>query len=338
MPGSRRGAGLAAVLFAAVLATPTAALAESYKVLHFMSYHAAWDWNRDQYAAFQAELADLDVEYRVVEMDTKRRSDPAWIEQVSAEARQIIDDWKPDLVYANDDNAQKYVVAPYPEGQTRFVFSAVNRDPADYGFDRRADVTGVMEHEHILQTLRLLQELAPGTRRLAVLVDDGATWPGIVARMRELLQGDQQFEVVSYDTVLTFDDYKRKVLGYQDTVDALGVLGVFTLKDENGENVPFEEVLRWTAEHSRLPDFSFWGSRTDLGTLCAVTVSATAQGREAGWMAREILVGGKAPGEIEMRPTLKGEPVINLQRARDLGLVPSASTLLTSRVVKGYAW
>jgi ABC-type uncharacterized transport system substrate-binding protein len=312
--------------------------AAPFKVLHVMSYHAAWQWNKDQYAAFQDELADVPIDYRVLEMDTKRRSDPAWIKEVSAQATALIDEWRPDLVYTNDDNAQRYVVAPYPEGRTKFVFSAVNAKPETYGFDARSDVTGVMEREHILQTLTLLRDLAPGARRFAVLVDDGATWPSLVARMKAMLAQDDRFEVVGSDTLTTFEDYKRAVAGYQDQVDALGVLGVFTLKDAQGRNTPFEQVLRWTAEHSRLPDFSFWGSRTDLGTLCAVTVSATAQGREAGRMAREILVNGRPPSDIMPRATLKGQPVINLQRARDLGLSPTTTTLLTSRVVKHYAW
>jgi ABC-type uncharacterized transport system substrate-binding protein len=320
------------------VALAASAAAADYRVLHIMSYHGEWEWNRAQFTAFKQQLADLDVEYRVIEMDTKRRSDPEWTAEISAEAQRAIEDWRPDLVYSNDDNAQKHVVAPFPEDRTTFVFSAVNADPEAYGFDDRSDVTGVLEREHILQTLRLLREIAPDTRRIAVLLDDGPTWPGLVARMQGELEQRDDIEVVSYDTVATFAEYKRLVRGYQDSVDALGVLGVFTLKDEHGQNVPYEEVLRWTAENSALPDFSFWGSRMDLGTLCAVTVSAEAQGEAAGRMARRILVDGVDPREIAMAPTLRGEPVVSLARARSLGVKLSSSTLLTSRVVTEFAW
>ena len=119
---------------------------------------------------------------------------------------------------------------------------------------------------------------------------------------------------------------------------ALAVLGVFSLKDEAGENVPFEEVLRWTAENSELPDFSFWNSRVPHGTLCAVAVSGYAQGHAAGEYARAILVDGRSPGSLPMIPTRKGNPVISLPRARSLGIMPDSGTLLAADVITKYYW
>ena len=57
-------------------AAPRTALAATrpLRILHIMSYHAEWQWNRDQFDSFRAELADLDVEYQVIEMDMKRNS------------------------------------------------------------------------------------------------------------------------------------------------------------------------------------------------------------------------------------------------------------------------
>ena len=81
---------------------------KTFKVLHVMSYHAEWKWNRDQFNGFKDALNGLNVEYQVVEMDTKRHSSPEWIEQISQEARDLIDTWHPDLVYTNDDNAQEH--------------------------------------------------------------------------------------------------------------------------------------------------------------------------------------------------------------------------------------
>ncbi len=311
---------------------------EPIRILHVMSYHATWSWNRDQFNAFQESLGDLNVEYRVYEMDTKRRSDPSWKEEAGAQARALIDSWQPDLVYANDDNAQEYVVRPYARNDVPFVFSGVNADPSRYGFDRRSNVTGILEQEHILQTLHLIREIAPNVRRIAVLMDDDPTWIGVSARLRAAVADLPDLEVVSWDTLRTFEEYRQKVEAYQETVDALAVLGVFALKDEQGNNTPFEEVLRWTAANSRLPDFSFWGSRVELGTLAAVAVSAQAQGRAAGELAREILVEGGSPDNIPMRPTLKGRPVISLARARQLGLDIESSTLLNSQVLTKYAW
>jgi ABC-type uncharacterized transport system substrate-binding protein len=97
-------------------------------------------------------------------------------------------------------------------------------------------------------------------------------------------------------------------------------------------------VLKWTAENSPLPDFSFWKDRIAYGTLCTVTVSGDEQGLAAGKMAHSILVDGKSPASFAMGPTVKGEPVISLARARALGLHLHTRVLLTAQVVQKFAW
>src|SRR5574340_1178540 len=73
-----------------------------WKILHVMSYHSPWKWTDGQFNGFKAALKDLDIEYQVFQMDTKRKSDAAWRAKVGREARQLIDSWKPDLVYTSD--------------------------------------------------------------------------------------------------------------------------------------------------------------------------------------------------------------------------------------------
>jgi ABC-type uncharacterized transport system substrate-binding protein len=115
-------------------------------------------------------------------------------------------------------------------------------------------------------------------------------------------------------------------------------LGIFNLKDEAGKNVTYQEVQKWTVENSRLPDFAFWIDRVHYGTLGAMTVSEREQGRAAGRIARGILVDGKAPSSFAMVPTTKGLPVINLARAKKLGLNLDAELLLTAEVIQKFEW
>ena len=114
--------------------------------------------------------------------------------------------------------------------------------------------------------------------------------------------------------------------------------GIFALKDEQGQNVPYQQVQRWVVENSRLPDISFWIDRVFHGVLASVTVSEREQGLAAGRLARSILVDGAAPGSLPMTPTVKGHPVINLSRAEQLGINVRSSLLLSSEVVRGFQW
>mgnify|MGYP005837550445 CR=1 FL=1 len=309
-----------------------------FKILHVMSYHASWEWTQDQFRGFKDALKGLDVEYKVYELDTKRRSTKEWKEKVGREARALIESWKPDLVYTSDDNAQELVTKYFLNREIPFVFSAVNADPETYGFTRAGNVTGVLEREHSVETVNLLRNIAPWVRRIAVIVDDDPTWLGVVKRMKAKAGELPGVEFVAWDVIRTFTEYKRKILEYQNRVEALALLGIHTFKGENGENVPWQTVLRWTAENSRLPDFSFWKDRVAYGTLCVVYISGYEQGLAAGKIARGILAEGKSPADYPIRPTIKGRPRLSLARAKKLGLKIKSSLLLSAEVVSEFAW
>ena len=314
-------------------------LSRKFKIVHVMSYHSPWEWTDQQFRGFKETLGDLDVKYKVVQMDTKRQSSEQWKLKVAAEATELIDTWKPDLVFTGDDNAQQYVAKYYVNTDIPFVFCAVNNDPMDYGFVGSKNVTGVLEQIHFKQTIRLLKQLVPTVHKIAIITDQGKMWSPIIQEMKQSEKNlPKDIEILGYYVLNTFKEYKKMVKNCQREVDAIGMLGVFEFKDENGVNVPLEQVQHWTVENSKLPDFAFWEDRVDKGTLCAVTVSGLEQGRAAGKIARGILTEGRSPASFSMKPTEKGIPIISLARAKKLNINPSSSVLLTAEVVTEFNW
>ena len=58
----------------------------------------------------------------------------------------MIDETQPDIILAVDDDAQNYVARYYiNHPHIRVVFAGVNNDPAEYGFDRASNVSGILE-------------------------------------------------------------------------------------------------------------------------------------------------------------------------------------------------
>ncbi|MCJ7544081.1 MAG: hypothetical protein MUP47_05870 [Phycisphaerae bacterium] len=314
----------------------------AFKVLHIMSYHTPWEWTENQFSGFKDALHGLNVEYKVYEMDAKRQSSKEHLQQASDEARQLIEEWKPDLVYTSDDAAQQYVAIHYKNSSIPFVFSAVNASPEDYGYVGTKNMTGVLEREHIVQTIRLLRQLVPNVRRIAIISDPAPMWRPVAQRINQRIKEGEELadiSVVADDVVETFEDWQRTIMSYQDKADAIAILGAFNIRGPDGKNLTYEELGRWTAENSNVPEFSFWADRVSKGGgLCAVAVSGFAQGQEAGKIARAILVNGKSPSSIPMTATLKGEPVISLPRAQRLGLSPSSDVLLSAKVFAKYGW
>ncbi|HRH72548.1 MAG TPA: ABC transporter substrate binding protein, partial [Zoogloea sp.] len=85
-------------------------------------------------------------------------------------------------------------------------------------------------------------------------------------------------------------------------------------------------------------DISFWVDRVHHGVLASMAISELEQGRAAGRLARAILVEGTPPSALPIRSAVKGHPVINLARAKQLGLGVKSSLLLSSEVITHFPW
>lgn len=311
---------------------------KTYKILHVMSYHDPWEWTETQFQGFQDALEGVNIEYKVFEMDTKNFSTEEQKQQKANEAMELIETWEPDLLYTSDDDAQEYVAKHYVNSSMPIVFSAVNEAPGKYNFDSATNVTGVLEQEHFIENVNLMKEIVPEVETVAVIFDDDPMWGPIAERMRKAIPEIEGVSFVSWDTINSFAVYKERIRQLQTEVDAIALLGIFTFKDETGQNVHYRKVLEWTAVHSNLPDFSFWKDRVTYGTLSVVSVSGYEQGREAGVLARQILLEDQVPRALPIRTSMKGEPLISKARADDLGIRIKSKTLLTSEVVTDYGW
>ncbi|MFT3736697.1 MAG: ABC transporter substrate binding protein [Rhodocyclaceae bacterium] len=316
----------------------TAASAQSLKILHVTSYKSDWVWVQEQAKGFQESMGDAEVVMRTVDLDAKHNS-PEQLKQAVAQTIALIDSWKPDLIYTTDDVAQSEVAVKYLNGPIPIVYSGVNKAHADYGFDKARNVTGVLEREHFAGTLSLLRDIKAAPKlKLAIVLDDDPTWQGVKERINAELARRKDVEVTHWLQPKTYAEYRKAMADLQGKVDAVGLLGIFRFTGTDGKFVDYEAVLKWTAENSKLPDFSFWDTRIERGTLCAVTVSGIEQGRLAGRMARRILVDKVSPASITPEPTAKGRPMISLARARKLGIPIHATTLLNAEVLTRFSW
>lgn len=310
-----------------------------WRILHVMSYESHFDWSDDQFAGFKTGFGrNLNVEYQVLALDAKRNDSIESLTARAREARQLISDWQPDLLYVSDDAAVEHVLKHYANTALPCVFSGMNRSPAFYGLEGARNVTGALEQEMFIETIRLLQQIKPGARRIHLISDRASYWVESIERIEKLAKTAGGMMLVGVDRLERYDDFQRTVLGNPHEADAYLLLGVFNYKDAQGRDVPFKELQQWVAESSRIPDVSFWLDRIKHGTLAGVAVSSLDQGRKAGQAARQILIEGRSPASIPIEVTRKGIAAVSIARARSLGLTPRASVLLTSQVSPDYAW
>jgi len=288
------------------------------KVLLVHSYHTGYPWVDGITRGLRMSLSGSAVELQTFYMDTKRQTSEAWKIEAGRRARKIVDEWKPDVVIAADDNAQKYFVTTFPTGEDapQFVFCGVNAEPAEYGYPA-SNVTGVLERPHFAASFDMLAKIRPDVKRIAFITDNSPTSKGVIAHLKAL---KLDYEVISIDAPDTFADWRKSVEQRQKTADALAVFNYHTVQQSQGsERMDPAEVMKWTVEHCKIPIIGFQVFTVDDGALCGYLESAVEHGMKAGGMALKILRGTPA-GDIPLITALEGQSMLNLITARRLGI------------------
>ncbi|MGD0784965.1 MAG: ABC transporter substrate binding protein [Sedimentisphaerales bacterium] len=313
---------------------PAKPIVKSMKVLIVHSYDPDYFWVQRITSGIMKELADMPVEVKMFYMDTKRKSNEASMVTAGNEAAEVVTQWKPDIVIASDDPAQKYFVSRYVgDNNLPVVFCGVNNDAKDYGYPA-SNVTGVLERPHFEETLKFLAVLRPGFKRIAIISEDPLT---AELDPRFMRTAPPPFEVQSYTTCKSFDEWQKALKDAQDKADAIGVCTYCLIKRTGtNENMPPAEIMRWTLDNSALPVIGFLDFVIEDGALCGVVESAEEQGLRAGQIAKAIL-GGKKPSEFPIvEGGVHGRKMLNIDTAQKLGIaVPDSLYKLVEIVHTG---
>ena len=87
-------------------------------------------------------------------------------EQAAAKAREIIENWRPDVVITSDDNAAKFLILPYYKNhQMPFVFSGINWSIKEYKLPF-SNTTGIIEVAPIEPMLKRAASISGGKRAM----------------------------------------------------------------------------------------------------------------------------------------------------------------------------
>ncbi|MCF7983125.1 MAG: hypothetical protein K9L70_01860 [Thiohalocapsa sp.] len=294
------------------------------RVLLVHSYHQEYEWTASVTRGVRQGLPAHGVDLQLMYMDTKRTPDPEAARVQGVRALRVVEEWKPEVVIAADDNAQQWF-ARYLAGMERpqLVFVGVNGEPADYGYPA-ANVTGVLERPHAEASAELLLQLVPSARRIAVINDRSPTAARALGHLQAGLA--QRLDVVSLETPEDFPAWQSAVGRVRGQADAIAVFTYHTVRRRAGDtySMPAAEVMAWTIAHAGMPVLGFLSYAVDDGALCGVVELGTEQGRAAAAMAMRLLEGQRAE-DIPIETPDGGQSMINLATARRLGIEPAAA-------------
>ena len=312
-------------------------------VLVVHSYHEAWAWDQDIQRGIVEGLGrkgyteDQDYEMETFYMDTKiTYTTPEQIEQRAEKALRLIEEYEPDIVFTNDDNALKYVAIEYsqryPNKGLPFVFSGVNGDPTVYTAIESLQtpagpITGALERFPYYEAFSLGKRIVPEASKIVLLADSSPSSDFVVSAFQERYLDtvtDSPLQAIGPFQMDTFNEWKTKVAYYQTEADFIGIMTYHQLRDENDNVVPALEVVDWTVHNNTLPEIGFLTFHAEDGFLAAAGVSGYNTGIYVGVVGGEILDGGN-PATISIVDPKVVDIAFNLEREEMLGIrIPAA--------------
>lgn len=330
-----------------MMATP------SLRVLVVNSYHPGWLLEEDLLSGIVEGLhregfaPSLDYELLTFWMDTKvNYTSPEEIEARGDMAIGMIEKWKPDIVYVNNDNALEHVAIAYleahPESDLPFIFAGTNIDPSVYSpigdlAHPNRTITGTLERIPYEGIFEEAKKVFPNATRI-LLISDAS--PSSVDSKKEFQEwysvheNDSDLEVLDFVQTNSFEEWKAAVSEYQNGTDLLGIQAYQDIRDEKGELVPPAEVARWTIGNSSIPEVGMISSNVQDGMLMGVGVSYWKTGIYGGIIGGEVLK-GRSPRRFPIVDPGFVQLSFNLERSAMLNLTIPVSSLVRADEVYG---
>ena len=336
---------LFSLLFLVIIGTvPCTSFAadQKHKILYVDSYHAEYPWSAGITSSIKKVLASrTDIDFKITRMDTKRNISEKFIKEAALKVKKLIEEWRPDIVIASDDNASKYVVAPYyRNSDLPFVFCGINGSAEPYGFPTR-NITGMIEVALVQEGVNALRKLTTKNQRIGYIAAD-------VTSTRQILDYGRTVVDIPTERVhfaKTLDQWKTAYRQLQTTADILLVGPRHGIPDWSEE-----EVVAFIADNSRIPSVSFYNYMYQYSLLSFGTL-AEEQGEYAARTALAILDGEKV-ASIPIVRNHKARILLNMKLAKKMGvkfpisLVQNASfisatkkkLLYVNSYHQGYGW
>lgn len=280
-------------------------------------------------------------------MDTYRtNATPEAMQREGQKALAEIAEFKPDLIFANDDAAEAQVMLPLVgRSDIALVFSGMKGQPEMYNerkhyMESRAhpggNTTGVYEKLYAAQAVKVMTQAVSGLAegKLVIITDFSPTGNGLTKQF-EIELKDVSAPRWEIKRVKDWDEYTALIeaVNADPAVKAIYPVAL-TLPVKDGGRYAAAKIYDWTLAHSKKPEMAINYFFARMGLFGGAGVNFGAMGRLAGEKAAKIFAGTK-PGDLPIEDAPEYAIVFNVKRAHDLGIeIPVALLTAADAVYK----
>ena len=316
---------LMAVFFVAMVSSVGWVNSKRPRVLILHSYATNYVWTREINVGLKRTLGNqswINVRYHY--MNTKKKSNKGHKKRAGISAREAIENIKPDVVIAIDDDAQKYAAKHYfNHPKINVVFAGINGSPKPYGYVGAKNVTGILERKPVAAIKEVVQFFTKNspagtvinskTPRVLFLADSSHSTERDAKFMAKFNWNPVNY--VGVETASSFGQWKKKVKSMRSKTDFLLVGGYRKLhrSGPNSKFVPAKEVMQWTEKNSPVMVLGINFFNTDDGAMLSVGVSPYEQGEVSSQLALRIIKDGRKANSLPHRTS--SQYVISMRRS-----------------------
>lgn len=275
---------------------------KSQSIYYINSYHTGYGSSDDIKAGIFEVLAPTGIDVTLFEMDTKRNNDQSYIQYISQKVLNDIEEKKPDVIIASDDNAVEYIISPYfKHGPIPVVFCGVNWSCEQYGLPTD-NVTGMLEVLPLEQALSTLKRIYPKSVKLTILSENTISEQNN-KKILDPLYRQFGFEP-SYALVNNYQEWKQEFRNANINADLIFFV-------TNGAIRNWDAIAAKKLVHNTITKPIFTGDDFMMDyAVFGFTKVAKEQGIWAAQTAVKI-VGGASPKDIPVEKNKKTKIYIN---------------------------
>ncbi|SDU58463.1 ABC transporter substrate-binding protein [Desulfobacula phenolica] len=306
---------LSIILLLALVTTAIIFNTKKPRIMVLHSYDTSYSWTRNVDKGLRRELNKYH-DYSILwhYMSTKKHKDRMWLQRAGIIARKKIKEWEPDVLIIIDNLAQELAGRYYVNHpRIKIVFAGINGSIEPYGYDKAANVTGILENRpcHAFRELIAAIEKKKNADnpehtekkiRIRYLLDSSSS---VLGDKRYIDQFDWNPLIYTGSFIAeNYAQWQEEVLSSADKTDYVFITNYRQLSrsETDHELVPPKEVMTWSEKNSPVPIIGLNPFNVEDGCMLSIGVSPYEQGETAGHMAEKILKKNITPAEIPIVP------------------------------------
>ena len=182
------------------------------KCMIVASYHKGYKW-QDQMDKGIDKVLNGKCQVNYFYMDSKRNNCLDYISNKALEAHNIIQTWKPDVIIAADDNANKHLIVNYYKNSNiPVVFCGINWTADEYGYPF-SNMTGMIEISPFDHMIDMILSINNTAKNATIIYPDRFSSLKSVTRIKEIFKS-HNINLVCAE-IKTMDDFEIEFIKAQ---------------------------------------------------------------------------------------------------------------------------